>query len=502
MASELIESKLKNLPDLPGCYIMRNANDDIIYIGKAKNLKNRVRSYFRGAHDTKTEKLVSEIHHFEYIVTKTNKESLLLEINLIKKYQPHYNIKLKQGTMYPYLKITSEKDPQLVISHKVEKDGGIYFGPYPNVTAATGTQQLIQKIYPLRKCGKNETRACFYYHLGQCIGCCDHEVSKEEVIEIIEKDSVIRAIPYGAITKEEYGRELSDMEDIADKVFAFTDDGRGVQNANVMYEAMLMGSKLNKAIVAHCEDNSLIRGGAMHEGKRSAELGIKGIPSICESTQIARDILLAEAANCHYHVCHISAKESVRAVREGKKNGIKVTCEVTPHHLLSCDEDIKEDNGMWKMNPPLRGREDRNALISGILDGTIDIIATDHAPHTMEEKTRGIAKSSFGIVGSETAFAQLYTKFVKTDIFSLEMLVKLMSENVAKIFNLPYGKLEENSFADIVVIDLEKEITINPEEFLSKGRNTPYTNEKVNGIPVLTISKGKIAYIDKEEINL
>jgi len=240
----------------------------------------------------------------------------------------------------------------------------------------------------------------------------------------------------------------SDMEDIADKVFAFTDDGRGVQSANVMYEAMLMGSKLNKAIVAHCEDNSLIRGGGMHEGKRSAELGIKGIPSICESTQIARDILLAEAADCHYHVCHISAKESVRAVREGKKNNIRVTCEVTPHHLLSCDEDIKEDNGMWKMNPPLRGREDRNALIAGILDGTIDIIATDHAPHTMEEKIRGIEKSSFGIVGSETAFAQLYTKFVKTDIFSLEMLVKLMSENVAKIFNLPYGKLEESELEE------------------------------------------------------
>ena len=209
------------------------------------------------------------------------------------------------------------------------------------------------------------------------------------------------------------------MEAIAGDVFAFTDDGRGVQSANVMYEAMLMGAKLNKAIVAHCEDNSLIRGGAMHEGKKSVELGIKGIPSICESTQIARDILLAEAADCHYHVCHISAKESVRAVREGKKNNIRVTCEVTPHHLLSCDEDIKEDNGMWKMNPPLRGREDRNALIVGILDGTIDIIATDHAPHTMEEKVRGIEKSSFGIVGSETAFAQLYTKFVKTDIFSL-----------------------------------------------------------------------------------
>ena len=187
MASELIESKLKNLPDLPGCYIMRNSNDEIIYIGKAKNLKNRVRSYFRGAHDTKTEKLVSEIHHFEYIVTKTNKESLLLEINLIKKYQPYYNIKLKQGTMYPYLKITSERNPQLVISHKVEKDGGIYFGPYPNVTAATSTQQLIPKIYPLRKCGKNETRACFYYHLGQCIGCCDHEISEEEYKTQIKK---------------------------------------------------------------------------------------------------------------------------------------------------------------------------------------------------------------------------------------------------------------------------------------------------------------------------
>lgn len=180
MANEWIEDKLTYLPDLPGCYLMKNEAGEIIYIGKAKNLKNRVRSYFRGAHNTKTEKLVSEIHRFETIVTKTNKESLLLEINLIKKYQPHYNIKLKQGTMYPYLKITNEKDPQLVITSTVEKDGGWYFGPYPNVHAANETQQLIQKIYPLRKCGKNEKRACFYYHLGQCIGCCDHEVTKEE----------------------------------------------------------------------------------------------------------------------------------------------------------------------------------------------------------------------------------------------------------------------------------------------------------------------------------
>lgn len=321
-------------------------------------------------------------------------------------------------------------------------------------------------------------------------------------LNIISSESCIRAIPYGAITREEYGRELSDMDEIAKEIFAFTDDGRGVQSANVMYEAMLKASKLSKAIVAHCEDNSLIRGGAMHEGDKSKELKIAGIPSICESVQVARDILLAEAANCHYHVCHISAKESVRAVREGKKNGIKVSCEVTPHHLLSCDEDIKEDNGMWKMNPPLRAREDKNTLIAGILDGTIDIIATDHAPHTQAEKERGIAKSSFGIVGSETAFAQLYTKFVKNDIFSLELLVKLMSENVSKLFNLPYGKFDEGELADIVVIDLEKEITIDSSNFLGKGKNTPYNGEKINGIPVLTLFGGEIVYIDEEEIKL
>ncbi|OYW74312.1 MAG: excinuclease ABC subunit C, partial [Aerococcus viridans] len=180
MASERIENALTLLPDQPGCYIMKNANDDIIYIGKAKNLKNRVRSYFKSSHTGKTAQLVSEIHHFDYIVTQTDKESLLLEINLIQKYQPHYNIKLKHGTMYPYIKITNERDPQIIITSIVEDDGGEYFGPYPNVYAATGTLDLLQKTYPLRKCGKNEKRACFYYHLGQCIGCCDHEVSPAE----------------------------------------------------------------------------------------------------------------------------------------------------------------------------------------------------------------------------------------------------------------------------------------------------------------------------------
>ena len=200
-------------------------------------------------------------------------------------------------------------------------------------------------------------------------------------LDIIEKDSVIRAIPFGAITKGELGKDYAEFEELADHVFAFSDDGRGVQDANMMFESMMVAAKLNKAIVAHCEDNSLIRGGCMHCGRRSRELDLPGIPSVCESVQIARDVLLAEAAGCHYHVCHVSTKESVRVVREAKAAGIKVTCEVCPHHLISDEMDIPEDNGMWKMNPPLRAREDRNALIAGLLDGTIDVIATDHAPH-------------------------------------------------------------------------------------------------------------------------
>lgn len=330
----------------------------------------------------------------------------------------------------------------------------------------------------------------------------DNIENLKKQLEIIKKDSVIRAIPYGAITKEECGKDLTDMQGMAKDIFAFSDDGRGVQDANVMYEAMLVASKLDKPIVAHCEENSLLRGGAMHEGIKNKELGIKGILSVSESVQIARDILLAEATKCHYHVCHISTKESVRAVREGKKNNIKVTCEVTPHHLISSELDIKKDDGMWKMNPPLRSEEDKKSLIDAVLDGTIDIIATDHAPHTEEEKSKGIEKSSFGIVGSETAFPLLYTKLVKTKTFSLELLVKLMTENVAKIFNLESGILEENKLADLVVIDLEKEFTIDREKFLSKGKNTPYDKERVNGIPVLTICDGKIVYIDEEEIKI
>ena len=297
-------------------------------------------------------------------------------------------------------------------------------------------------------------------------------------LDIIERDSVIRAIPYGAITKGELGKDYAEFEELVDYVFAFSDDGRGVQDANMMYESMMVAAKLNKAIVAHCEDNSLIRGGCMHCGRRSRELDLPGIPSVCESVQIARDVLLAEAA------------------------GIKVTCEVCPHHLISDEMDIPEDNGMWKMNPPLRAREDRNALIAGLLDGTIDVIATDHAPHATHEKDLTMRKAAFGIVGSETAFSQLYTKFVKTGVFSLDLLVKLMTEKVADTFGLPYGRLEENGYADLVVIDLEKSLKIDPEKFLSKGRNTPYMGEEIYGIPVLTLSEGKVAYKDSEVFDI
>ena len=316
-------------------------------------------------------------------------------------------------------------------------------------------------------------------------------------LDIIKKDSVIRVIPYGAITKGEKGEDLADFKDLNKEVFAFSDDGRGVQDANMMYEAMLEVAKLKKAVVAHCEDNSLKRGGWMNEGEKAKQLGQRGIPNICETVQIARDILLAEASGCHYHVCHVSTKEAIRMIRRAKKDGIKISCEVSPHHLLSDEESIDTVDGKWKMNPPLREKKDRQALIEGVLDGTIDVIATDQAPHAEKEKTLSMEKSAFGIVGSETAFSTLYTDFVKTKIFTLEKLVDMFTKNVRKTFNLPYSKLKEGEPADIAVINLERKEKIDPEKFLSKGKNTPYAGKEVYGIVELTISNGKIAYIDE-----
>lgn len=312
----------------------------------------------------------------------------------------------------------------------------------------------------------------------------------------IEKNAKVRVLPYASITIRQVGEELVDFKALKEHgAFAFTDDGVGVQTASVMYEAMQQAAALDMAIVAHCEDNSLIYGGAMHEGKVSKALDIPGIPSICEAVQIARDVLLAEAAGCHYHVCHVSSKESVRVIRDAKRAGIRVTAEVTPHHLLLNEEVITKDDAILKMNPPLRAKDDHEALIEALLDGTIDFIATDHAPHAAEEKAQPMTKAPFGIVGSETAFPLLYTKFVKNGDWTLQQLIDYLAVKPGEVFNLPYGKsLEVGSVADITVIDLDQEYEIKAEDFLSKSSNTPFIGEKVYGNITRTFVEGKIAY--------
>ncbi|WP_442599435.1 dihydroorotase [Neobacillus sp. D3-1R] len=313
--------------------------------------------------------------------------------------------------------------------------------------------------------------------------------------EKIKETAHVRVLPYASITIRELGQELTNFTELKEAgAFAFTDDGVGIQSAGMMLEAMKIAAKLNKAIVAHCEDNTLINKGCVHEGIFSNENGLNGIPSVCESVHIARDVLLAESAGCHYHVCHISTKESVRVVRDAKKAGIKVTAEVTPHHLLLSEEDIPSLDANFKMNPPLRGAKDRLALIEGLIDGTIDFIATDHAPHTQEEKAEGMQLAPFGIVGLETAFPLLYTNLVKKEIITLQQLIEFLTLKPAEAFNLPFGKIEVGRTADLVLIDLEREESINPEEFLSKGKNTPFENWICQGWPVMTMVEGKIVW--------
>ncbi|KKB39277.1 dihydroorotase [Bacillus thermotolerans] len=311
----------------------------------------------------------------------------------------------------------------------------------------------------------------------------------------IEETAHVRVLPYASITIREAGKELTDFASLKETgAFAFTDDGVGIQQAGMMYEAMKQASEIGAAVVAHCEDNSLIYGGAVHDGEFAEKHNIPGIPSICEAVHIARDVLIAEAADCHYHVCHISTEQSVRSVRDAKRAGIRVTAEVTPHHLLLCDEDIPGEDTNFKMNPPLRSRNDQKALVEGLLDGTIDFIATDHAPHTAEEKAVGMKTAPFGIVGLETAFPLLYTHLVKKEIISLKQLVDWMTIKPAEAFDLPYGKLEEGAAADIVIMDLEREKEINPDEFRSKGKNTPFAGWMCSGWPEATFSQGKLVW--------
>ena len=308
----------------------------------------------------------------------------------------------------------------------------------------------------------------------------------KEQLDIIKKDAVINVLPYGAITVGQNGEELSDMEGMAKDVIAFSDDGRGVQSEEMMKEAMLRAKALGKIIVAHCEDNSLLHGGYVHDGVYASKHSHRGICSESEWKPIKRDLELCRQTGCAYHVCHISCKESVELIRQAKAQGIDVTCETGPHYLILTDEDLKED-GRFKMNPPLRSKEDRQALIEGVLDGTIDMIATDHAPHSQEEKSRGLEKSAFGIVGIETAFQLLYTHLVKKNIISLERLVELLAVNPRKRFGLEY----DNSFT---VWNLDKKTVINPSDFLSMGKATPFEGEEVFGECELTVCNGKTAY--------
>ncbi|HLR64135.1 MAG TPA: dihydroorotase [Pseudogracilibacillus sp.] len=321
----------------------------------------------------------------------------------------------------------------------------------------------------------------------------------EALFERIKKDAHIRVLPYAAITKGLKGEEITDIASLSETdIFAFTDDGVGIQTSGQMYEAMVEAAKHDRAIVAHCEDNSILYGGVVHEGNVSQRLGLPGILNATESVQIARDVLLAETAGCHYHVCHVSTKESVRVIRDAKHAGIKVTGEVSPHHLLLTEDDITEDDADFKMNPPLRSKEDRDALIEGLLDGTLDFIATDHAPHAADEKAVGILKAPFGIVGLETAFPLMYTHFVKKGVMSLEDLVAAFTSKPADVFKMPYGKLEEGRVADITLVDLDRKQTIDRKDFLSKSKNTPFDGWDVQGIPTLTIASGKIVYKDED----
>ncbi len=307
-----------------------------------------------------------------------------------------------------------------------------------------------------------------------------------EQLTLIRQAGLIHVYPYGSITVGQMGEQLADMAGMAPDAIAFSDDGRGVQSRELMRQAMLAAKAEGKMIVAHCEDNSLLHGGYIHAGDYAAAHGHKGICSESEWKPIERDLQLVEETGCAYHVCHISAKESVELIRRAKARGLDVTCETGPHYLVMDDSDLQED-GRFKMNPPLRSKADREALIEGIKDGTIDMIATDHAPHSVAEKAKGLAGSAFGIVGLETAFPVLYTHLVKTGILTMDQVLKCLVTNPRERFRIPLGN-------DFSVWDLEKEVTVDPDKFLSMGRATPFAGDRLQGECLLTVCDGKVVY--------
>ena len=321
---------------------------------------------------------------------------------------------------------------------------------------------------------------------------CVENISVEQ--EIIDRDAVINVYPFASITKNRQGGgELVDFEALKDMAVGFSDDGTGVQDELVMKQAMTECARLGKIISAHCEVNELLKGGYIHDGEYCKAHNHKGICSASEYEQIERDCRLAEETGVRYHVCHISTKESVDIIRKAKARGVKVTCETGPHYLTMCDEDLLED-GRFKMNPPLRSREDMQALIQGVVDGTVDVIATDHAPHSKEEKSKGLAKSAMGVVGLETSFGVLYSRLVLTGVITLERLIDMMSVKPREIFNLPGGRIAEGEVADLALLDLDEEWTVDSNDFVSMGKATPFDGWKLQGKNVLTICKGEIVY--------
>lgn len=318
----------------------------------------------------------------------------------------------------------------------------------------------------------------------------------QNIQRLISKSAKVKVKQYAPITEQLTSDRLTDQRALVNAgAFAFTNDGVGVQTAATMYLAMKEAAKNKVSIIAHTEDDSLLfDGGVMHEGKRNKELNLSGMSQLTESTQIARDVLLAEATGVHYHICHVSAKESVRVIRDAKKAGINVTAEVTPHHLLMSEEDILSDNSLFKMNPPLRSKADQEALLEGLLDGTIDMIATDHAPHSDEEKQGSMIGSPFGIIGSETAFPLLYTNLVKTRRVTLDQLVEWLTSKPAEIFNMDIGRLEVGAPADLACFDLQNEKVISKEMLHSKSSNTPFIGWKIYGDTYFTIVDGQVIY--------
>ena len=308
--------------------------------------------------------------------------------------------------------------------------------------------------------------------------------------DLIDAGACIHVYPYGSITCGLKGEELADLEGMADKVIAYSDDGKGVQSDDMMNAAMLKAKELGKMIVAHCEVNDLLKGGYIHDGKYAAEHGHRGICSESEWAQVARDIELIKKNGCPYHVCHISTKETVDIIRKAKAEGVDITCETGPHYLVM-DDSMLQEEGRFKMNPPLRDISDREALVAGILDGTIDMLATDHAPHSAEEKAKGLEKSAFGVVGLETAFPIMYTYLVKPGVMTMEQLLEVMVYAPRKRFNIPLGN-------DFSIWDLEKEYTVDPADFVSMGKASPFTGWKVQGECVATVCDGKIVWKKSE----